>query len=188
MHGDTLSNERVGIMWEKLVLLLVGKSADLLLKPRSPRKKLARAFATLLESMTDCHKAYLAWRGCKQKSAERTLYDEWQSAILRLAVAIQRLRVMLEILDPDLLAALEEYHSSEGFFPSPEAFQASREEGNMVVVLAGKLEGEGLKSRRKRQREDSDDLKADDDAFKAVIAPLRKFMRDKLKLTAEELI
>jgi hypothetical protein len=123
-------------MWEKVIEVFVGKGLDRLLKERTPRKKLAKAFVELYEAINGCHEAY---------SGEQDP-NEWKFSIDRLSRSVKKLSVVLEIHEPELLEMAKSYRSYElaillGRSNDPhdetavDIFQSSQFAGNYDTIM-----------------------------------------------------
>jgi hypothetical protein len=99
--------------------------------------------------------------------------EHWNRAIERLAIAINKLRVVLGVHDRELINSLELYHAGEAYSFELYASDASRVT-EIFSISAGKtwVAGRGF----------------GDSSFHPVLYSLEHFMRNQLKLTAEELL
>lgn len=188
--------------WERIIELLLGKALERLKEKNTPRRQMTKAFVGLFVGMKDCHREYIKhrvqarnfWKENADKLFDKTgklslselpefwgLDNQpWRRTIGHLAVRIDKLRILLEIHDPALLDALNNYTIVEGF----------------ACDLTGmKLEGRGYATRQiaeaiveKGVVSWDGDEKDDSIEFDSVMEKLREFMRDELKLAPEELL
>jgi hypothetical protein len=191
-------------MWTKILELLLGKALDRFGREKTPRERLARAFTVLFESMTACHQAYLAFRAdtaiclltwqhspaddefqAREKfwRSVEAAGKEWLRAIIVVARALDGLRVVLDVREPELLTKLDSYIDGESL-----AFYAARGEQTPIAYIAGAI-GRSLPGSSVADPEAFTALQERDRAdFESAISKLRDFMRNDLRLSGEELL
>jgi hypothetical protein len=160
-------------MWDKVIGLLIGKAIRVVEKETAPRTRLSKAFVELYRALTECHGAWLAMLARDGDTQE--LVEYWAKGLVRLSKAINKVRVLLGIHEPELLSGLATYGASETYLlkvftsQSAEIQRISRAlESNLPEAYTHK----GSKA----------------DGFDELLSQLQKFMRTKLKLKPEEII
>ena len=151
-------------MWEQIIELLLGKALERLKDRNTPRNRMARAFAAVFVSLQKCH---AEWERCLTRNCR----EEWLGYVNELATRIDGLRVLLEIHQPELLKILDDYGRSEA----------------RVSKYIGKMPETELTSLAIKEAFSPAMLSEVDGEFELAMEKLRKFMRDELKLTPEEL-
>ena len=155
-------------MWEKAFEVFIGKALDRVLKERTPRKKLARAFVDLYDSINCCHEAW--FRGFT------TPVSDWAFAIERLSRSIKQLTIVLDIHEPELLNILQDYHDTETA-------------GLLTTRVDGRLSKYDVAAAFIFQRiRETDNNERERQRYDHVMKELKEFIRDKLKLTPEDLL
>jgi hypothetical protein len=163
-------------MWQKILEIFAGKAIDRLMEKRTPRKKLAEAFVDLLTSMNSCHEAYLSSYGGPGSTSE-----EWWQAIVVLGASVDKLTAVLEIHEPELLEALKDYSVRETLDFAYSSHQSKDEyRRELTQRVPNNLMIADIISRDLYEKGGVD--------YDEAIAQLKKVMREKLKLTPEEIV
>jgi len=108
-------------------------------------------------------------------SEAEKLREEWAKAVNQLAQDIENTRLLLEIRDPELLQALEEYHIREYIYLAPDAIE---EQPDRIRRISRAFDSNCQDGRGFAKFGD----------YSAAVSRLRNFMQEDLKLTAEEIL
>jgi len=181
--------------WERIIELLLDKALERLREKNTPRKRMTKAFVALFTSMNNCHREYRKYRVEINKLWQENPPEEmapeileriaalnnqqWKRAINDLAIRIDRLRILLEIHQPELLDALDNYTIVEGLI-NRLADTDLKTISSATWEIAEAIIEKGVVVWDRDQKTSVE--------FDLVMERLREFMRLELKLTPEELL
>jgi hypothetical protein len=201
--------------WSKIVDMLFAKLLEH--QASNNKKQLAEAAVRLHRAMIGCHEAYLRfrnktvfylehWRRCRNASAAdkfdatcryweqvSSVADIWAEAIETLAVTLYDMRDVIGIFDPDVLDIINRYVEHESYASgfvqnrllrsSPYGARIAR-----IVELAGFI-GRSLPDSKIADPESATrNQEGDARDFAFAVGKLRTFIRDRLQLSAEDIV
>jgi hypothetical protein len=158
--------------WVKIVDLLLRRGLEHIERRQEPRRKLARSFVQLLRSVNKCHVLYLEYEkiGFEGTDEGQIAHRKWANSITDLARSIDSVRTLLEVHDDELLQFLQGYLYDDMRFVD----SLTTKDSYPVRLLAHAIE---------------DQLdETDFPSTELVTTRLKEFMRDRLKLSPEEII